>query len=76
MAESTKRPVLAVIDDDEAVGRLIAKIFQDENYDHIIRHEKDYREKLWYLILNPVEAGLIAKAKNYPYLYCPAIGKV
>ena len=33
MAESTKRPVLAVIDDDEAVGRLIAKIFQDENFD-------------------------------------------
>ena len=51
------------------------KIFQDENYDHIIRNEKDYREKLWYIIMNPVEAGLVAKAEEYPYLYCPEIGK-
>jgi putative transposase len=51
------------------------KIFQDENYDHIIRNEKDYREKLWYIIMNPVEAGLCARAEDYPYLYCAEIGK-
>jgi putative transposase len=57
-------------------SKWMLKIFQDENYDHIIRNERDYNEKLWYIIKNPVEAGLVARAEDYPHLYCPAIGKI
>jgi hypothetical protein len=36
---------------------------------HIIRNEKDYYEKLRYLIMNPVEAGLVSRAEDYRWLY-------
>ncbi len=52
------------------------QIYQDENYDHIIRNERDYNEKLNYLVMNPVEAGLVERPEDYRWLYCPAIGKV
>ena len=45
------------------------RMWQDENYDHIIRNEKDYLEKLRYLVTNPVEAGLVARAEDYRWLY-------
>ncbi len=52
------------------------RIYQDENYDHIIRNERDYNEKLNYLVMNPVQAGLVGRPKDYRWLYCPSIGKV
>jgi REP element-mobilizing transposase RayT len=52
------------------------QIYQDENYDHIIRNERDYNEKLNYLVMNPVEAGLVERPEDYRWLYCPSIGKV
>ena len=50
-------------------------VWQDENYDHLIRNEQDYREKLHYLLNNPIEAGLVQRSEDYRWLYCPAIGK-
>ena len=44
-------------------------VWQDENYDHIIRNEKDYYEKLYYLIMNPVEARLVERPEEYRWLY-------
>jgi len=44
-------------------------IWQDENYDHIIRNEKDYFEKLYYLIMNPLEAGLVERPEDYKWLF-------
>lgn len=48
----------------------LGTIFQDENYDHLIRNDEDYREKLIYLINNPVEAGLVERPEEYRWLYC------
>ncbi len=45
------------------------KIWQDENYDHLIRNEKDYYEKLQYLLYNAVKNGLAASPFEYPWLY-------
>jgi len=45
------------------------QLWQDENYDHIIRNEKDFFEKLYYLINNPVEAGLVARPEDYRWLF-------
>jgi REP element-mobilizing transposase RayT len=44
-------------------------LWQDDNYDHIIRNEKDHNEKLIYLINNPVEAGLVERYQDYRWLY-------
>ena len=52
------------------------RVFQDENYDHIIRNERDYIEKLQYLIMNPVEAGLVERPEDYRWLYCPALNRL
>ena len=52
------------------------RIWQDENYDHIIRNERDYNEKLNYLVMNPVEAGLVGRPEDYRWLFCPSLGKV
>ena len=56
-------------------NKLKRQLWQDENYDHIIRNERDYLEKLWYLVMNPVEAELVSRPEEYKWLYCPEIGK-
>lgn len=35
--------------------------------DHRIRDENDYRQHVEYIHQNPVEAGIVASAKEYPY---------
>ncbi len=45
------------------------KIWQDENHDHLIRNEKDYSEKLLYILYNAVKNGLAASPFEYPWVY-------
>jgi putative transposase len=45
------------------------RIWQDENYDHLIRNEKDWFEKLEYLIYNPVVAELVNDPYDYRWLW-------
>jgi REP element-mobilizing transposase RayT len=45
------------------------KIWQDENHDHLIRNEKDYSEKLQYILFNAVVKGLVSAPFEYPWLY-------
>jgi REP element-mobilizing transposase RayT len=52
------------------------RVFQDENYDHIIRNEKDHNETLWYIVMNPVEAALCERPEDYRWLHCPVMGIV
>jgi len=46
------------------------QVWQDENYDRIIRDEKDYFEKWEYIFNNPLKAGLVDKPEDYNWLYC------
>lgn len=48
---------------------LKGKVWQDENYDRIIRDEKDYLIKMEYIINNPVKAGLVGNPEDYKWLY-------
>jgi putative transposase len=50
-------------------NKIGGRVWQDENYDHIIRNEKHYNEKLVYLLQNPVEAGLVDQPEDYQWLY-------
>ena len=39
--------------------------WQDESYDHLVRHEREF-EKIWaYIEENPVRAGLVREASEY-----------
>lgn len=44
-------------------------IWLDENFDRIIRDEKEYLEKMNYIINNPIKKGLVEKPEDYKWLY-------
>ncbi len=50
-------------------NKIGGRVWQDENHDHLIRDEKDYLEKLQYILYNPVKAELVASPREYPWLY-------
>jgi putative transposase len=41
--------------------------WQDESFDHLIRNEEDWLDKFDYIHSNPVRAGLVNKAQDYPF---------
>jgi REP element-mobilizing transposase RayT len=42
-------------------------IWQSSFFDHLIRHSESYSEKWAYVHENPVRAGLVEKADDWPY---------
>lgn len=46
-------------------------VWQDESYDRILRDEKEYWEKVNYMLWNPVKAGLTDDPYKYPHLLNP-----
>lgn len=46
-----------------------ASVWQNESFDRIVRGRKEFQEKLRYMILNPVRAGLTKDPWAYPGLY-------
>jgi REP element-mobilizing transposase RayT len=45
------------------------KFWQDENYDKVIRNEKEFIEKIEYIANNPIKAGLSKSYTDYKWLY-------
>lgn len=44
-------------------------VWQDERYDRIVRDDREFEETWAYIRNNPVTAGLLATAEEYPWLY-------
>ncbi|MCI0473272.1 MAG: hypothetical protein L0Y76_06800 [Ignavibacteria bacterium] len=44
--------------------------WQHENYDHVIRNEKEMEHYIQYTLNNPVNAGLVKNWKNWQWSYC------
>lgn len=44
-------------------------VWLDENYDRVVRDDKEYSEKLNYIVNNPAKAGLVEKPEDYKWLY-------
>ena len=40
-----------------------------ESYDHVVRDEKEYRRIIWYILNNPVKAGLAEKWESWAFTY-------
>jgi len=51
---------------NRAVGRS-GSLWLDESHDHVLRGPRDYREKARYIWSNPVQAGLIDDAAEWPW---------
>ena len=45
------------------------RVWLDENYDRIIRDNKEFQEKMNYIINNPAKTKLVEAAKDYKWLY-------
>jgi REP element-mobilizing transposase RayT len=48
-------------------GTAGATLWQSGFFDHMLRHEESYGQKWEYVRQNPVRAGLVAKAEDWPY---------
>jgi len=45
------------------------KVWQNENYDRVIRDEDEFLEKLNYIANNPIKANLARQYEDYEWLY-------
>jgi len=53
---------------NQKLGRS-GKFWQDESYDHIVRDGAELERILWYIVNNPVKAGLVSDWQDWPYTY-------
>ena len=42
-------------------------VWQKQFFDHILRHDESYADKWSYVMENPVRAGLVAEARDWPW---------
>jgi putative transposase len=45
------------------------KFWQDESYDHVVRDEAELQRIFWYIVNNPVKAGLVTDWQEWHYTY-------
>jgi len=51
-------------------------VWQEESFDHVLRSQESFEEKLEYLRQNPVRRGLVRKPEDYKWLWVePTAGK-
>ena len=43
------------------------KLWQAEFFDHVLRSKQSYEDKWQYVRLNPVRAGLVVRAEEWPF---------
>ena len=43
--------------------------WQDESYDHVIRDGNELERTIWYVLNNPVQAGLVQSCEQWPWTY-------
>ncbi|MBI2957556.1 MAG: transposase [Chloroflexi bacterium] len=51
------------------------KVWQSENYDRVVRNERDWLEKMNYVAGNPVRSGLADSPEDYPWLFVAESGE-
>jgi len=47
-------------------------VWQEESFDHVLRGEESFEEKLEYIRQNPVRRGLVTRPEDYPWLWVAA----
>lgn len=53
---------------NKALGRA-GRVWQDESFDHVLRGDESLRKKAFYILANPVRAGLVATPGEYRWLW-------
>lgn len=52
---------------NQLLGRLGQPFWQDESYDHWVRHERSFSRVIAYIEGNPVSAGLVDQINDWPW---------
>jgi REP element-mobilizing transposase RayT len=55
-----------------SVNKLAGKegpVWQEESFDHVLRSNESFEEKLEHIRQNPVRRGLVQNAEDYPWLW-------
>jgi REP element-mobilizing transposase RayT len=47
-------------------------VWQEESFEHTLRNDGSFQEKLEYIRQNPVTRGLVSKPEDYRWLWCRA----
>lgn len=50
--------------------------WQHENYDHVVRDEKEFYRIVAYVLNNPVSAGLVSRPEEWKWSYCRNVGQI
>ncbi len=45
------------------------QVWQQESFDHVLRSQESFDEKLEYIRQNPVRRGLVSRPEDYPWLW-------
>jgi putative transposase len=53
----------------QRLSGVIGSVWMDENYDRVVRDEEDLKEKLNYILNNPLKSGLADSPENYRWLF-------
>lgn len=53
---------------NQALGRSGA-FWHHESYDHVVRDQKEFERVLWYILNNPLKAGLVENWEEWPFTY-------
>lgn len=53
---------------NQALGRR-GSFWHQESYDHVIRDEEEYQRIIWYILNNPVKAGLVANWEDWKFSF-------
>jgi len=59
------------------INRLLrrkGRVWQDESFDHVLRHEEGIDAKLEYIRLNPLRAALVREPGEYKWMWFEARG--
>jgi len=51
------------------MSRQLAVEWQQDFFEHRLRHDESAREKADYILANPVRAGLVARPEDWPHLH-------
>ncbi len=43
--------------------------WQDETFDHVLRNPAELEKTIWYILYNPVSAGLVGNWEDWPFRY-------
>lgn len=64
--QSLKRRTASLAND--LLGRQ-GSFWQGESYDHVVRDEDEWQRIVWYVLNNPVKAGLVQEWQAWPWTY-------